>query len=113
MKYRERVLGLILVSPLCKAPSWTEWLCNKVPYLSTVFCYLCTKRIWINTLDNYSGTVQVMSNLLYYYGMCGVLKECLLYRYFSKVLKKSSSIISQFSLPTHSGNLWDLLFFFY
>ncbi|KAG4195049.1 hypothetical protein ERO13_A06G088900v2 [Gossypium hirsutum] len=26
MKYRQRVLGLILVSPLCRAPSWTEWL---------------------------------------------------------------------------------------
>ncbi|XP_020976760.1 pollen-specific protein SF21-like isoform X2 [Arachis ipaensis] len=24
MKYRQRVLGLILVSPLCKEPSWTE-----------------------------------------------------------------------------------------
>ncbi|KAL0338976.1 UNVERIFIED_CONTAM: protein NDL1 [Sesamum angustifolium] len=58
MKYRERVLGLILVSPLCKAPSWKEWLCNKV-----------------------------MSNLLYYYGMCGLLKECLLYRYFSKEVR--------------------------
>lgn len=33
--------------------------------------------------------VQVMSNLLYYYGMCGLLKECLLYRYFSKVLNVS------------------------
>lgn len=30
MKYRERVLGLILVSPLCKAPSWSEWIYNKV-----------------------------------------------------------------------------------
>lgn len=30
MKYRERVLGLILVSPLCKAPSWSEWFYNKV-----------------------------------------------------------------------------------
>jgi len=30
MKYKERVLGLILVSPICKAPSWTEWLYNKV-----------------------------------------------------------------------------------
>lgn len=30
MKYQERVLGLILVSPICKAPSWTEWLYNKV-----------------------------------------------------------------------------------
>jgi len=29
-KYRERVVGLILVSPLCKAPSWTEWFYNKV-----------------------------------------------------------------------------------
>ncbi|XP_051114266.1 protein NDL1-like [Andrographis paniculata] len=58
MKFRERVLGLILVSPLCKAPSWTEWLCNKV-----------------------------MSNLLYYYGMCGVLKDFLLYRYFSKEVR--------------------------
>ncbi|RWR77712.1 pollen-specific protein SF21 [Cinnamomum micranthum f. kanehirae] len=55
-KYRERVLGLILVSPLCRAPSWTEWLYNKV-----------------------------LLNLLYFYGMCGVLKECLLQRYFSKV----------------------------
>ncbi|CAA7402865.1 unnamed protein product [Spirodela intermedia] len=55
MKFRERVLGLILVSPLCKAPSWTEWLYNKV-----------------------------MANLLYFYGMCGLVKECLLQRYFSK-----------------------------
>ncbi|KAK1406863.1 hypothetical protein QVD17_38471 [Tagetes erecta] len=30
IKYRDRVTGLILVSPLCKAPSWTEWLYNKV-----------------------------------------------------------------------------------
>jgi len=29
-KYRERVLGLILVSPLCKTPSWSEWFYNKV-----------------------------------------------------------------------------------
>ncbi|TXG65889.1 hypothetical protein EZV62_007164 [Acer yangbiense] len=58
MKYKERVLGLILVSPICKAPSWTEWLYNKV-----------------------------LMNLLYFYGMCGVLKECLLQRYFSKELR--------------------------
>ena len=31
MKYRERVLGLILISPLCKGPSWSEWFYNKVP----------------------------------------------------------------------------------
>ncbi|XXG57193.1 hypothetical protein AAC387_Pa03g4413 [Persea americana] len=63
MKYRHRVIGLILVSPLCKAPSWTEWLYNKV-----------------------------MSNLLYYYGICGVLKECLLHRYFSKEVRGSGQV---------------------
>ncbi|KAK7272755.1 hypothetical protein RJT34_29576 [Clitoria ternatea] len=55
MKYRERVLGLILVSPICKAPSWTEWFFNKV-----------------------------MLYLLYFYGLCGLMKEFLLQRYFSK-----------------------------
>jgi hypothetical protein len=30
LKYRERALGLILVSPLCRAPSWTEWIYDKV-----------------------------------------------------------------------------------
>ncbi|KAI3935117.1 hypothetical protein MKW92_051446 [Papaver armeniacum] len=58
MKYKDRVRGLILVSPICKAPSWTEWLYNKV-----------------------------MLNLLYFYGMCGILKECLLQRYFSKEVR--------------------------
>ncbi|KAL6215329.1 hypothetical protein ACLB2K_014760 [Fragaria x ananassa] len=58
MKYRSRVMGLILVSPICKAPCWTEWLYNKV-----------------------------MSNLLYFYGMCGVVKEILLKRYFSKEVR--------------------------
>ncbi|XP_020405066.1 protein NDL1 isoform X1 [Zea mays] len=53
-KYRERVLGLMLVSPVCKAPSWSEWLYNKV-----------------------------LSNLLYYYGTRGLVKESLLQRYFS------------------------------
>ncbi|KAI8565423.1 hypothetical protein RHMOL_Rhmol03G0258000 [Rhododendron molle] len=63
MKYRERVLGLILVSPLCKTASWTEWLCNKV-----------------------------MSNLLYFYGMCGLMKELLLHRYFSKEVRGSAEV---------------------
>ncbi|GAU21446.1 hypothetical protein TSUD_32770 [Trifolium subterraneum] len=60
MKYKERVLGLILVSPICKGPSWTEWIYNKV-----------------------------LLNLLYFYGMCSLLKECLLQRYFSKELRCS------------------------
>ncbi|PNT66200.1 hypothetical protein BRADI_3g08430v3 [Brachypodium distachyon] len=62
-KYRERVLGLILVSPLCKAPTWTEWFYNKVE-----------------------------SNLLYYYGMCGLVKESFLQRYFSKFLDQRQSM---------------------
>lgn len=39
-KYRERVLGLILVSPLCKAPSWSEWFYNKV-----VIRYFASKNL--------------------------------------------------------------------
>ncbi|KAG0493909.1 hypothetical protein HPP92_004903 [Vanilla planifolia] len=62
-KYRDRVLGLILVSPMCKTPSWTEWFYNKV-----------------------------ISNLLYFYGMCGMVKGLLLQRYFSKELRGSSRV---------------------
>ena len=36
IKYRERVHGLILVSPICKAPSWKEWLFNKVLFESPI-----------------------------------------------------------------------------
>ncbi|KAI7999403.1 Protein NDL2 [Camellia lanceoleosa] len=36
IKYRERVLGLIIVSRLCKSASWTEWLYNKV--MSSLLC---------------------------------------------------------------------------
>ncbi|KAL2547908.1 N-MYC downregulated-like 1 [Forsythia ovata] len=63
MKYKERILGLILVSPLCRAPSWTEWFHNRV-----------------------------MSNLLYFYGMCELLKEYLLFRYFSKEVCGSAEV---------------------
>ncbi|XVE70568.1 hypothetical protein DITRI_Ditri10aG0082200 [Diplodiscus trichospermus] len=63
MKYRERVLGLILISPLCRAPSWTEWFYNKV-----------------------------MSNMLYFYGMRGLVKEFLLQRYFSKEVRGNAEV---------------------
>ncbi|XAR70805.1 hypothetical protein NMG60_11027807 [Bertholletia excelsa] len=63
IKYTQRVLGLILVSPLCKAPSWTEWLYNKV-----------------------------ISNLLHYYGMCSLVKELLLMRYFSKEVRGNMEV---------------------
>ncbi|KAK2968004.1 hypothetical protein RJ640_009213 [Escallonia rubra] len=63
IKYARRVNGLILVSPLCKTPSWTEWLYNKV-----------------------------LSNLLYFYGMCNLVKELLLLRYFSKEVRGSAEV---------------------
>ncbi|KAG5524711.1 hypothetical protein RHGRI_031401 [Rhododendron griersonianum] len=63
MKYTQRTLGLILISPLCKAPSWTEWLYNKV-----------------------------MSNLIYFYGMCSLVKDLLLMRYFSKEVRGSLQV---------------------
>lgn len=59
--HRDRVLGLILVSPLCRAPSWSEWLYNKL-----------------------------MGNVLYFYGMCNLVKDILLQRYFSQDLRTSA-----------------------
>jgi hypothetical protein len=86
MKYRQRVLGLILISPLCNAPSWTEWLYNKVPSLDPLmFCLQSSYPIFTLILNVILIYLQVLSNLLYYYGMCGVVKELLLKRYFSKV----------------------------
>ncbi|KAK9072013.1 hypothetical protein SSX86_008445 [Deinandra increscens subsp. villosa] len=55
IKYSERVTGLILISPICRAASWNEWFYNKI-----------------------------MSRLLYYCGMCDIIKELLIQRYFSK-----------------------------
>ncbi|KAG6498761.1 hypothetical protein ZIOFF_038483 [Zingiber officinale] len=60
---KDRVMGLILVSPLCKAPSWSEWLYSKI-----------------------------VSNLLYFYGMCGLVKDYLLQRYFSKEVRGNSQL---------------------
>jgi pimeloyl-ACP methyl ester carboxylesterase len=53
-KYPDRALGLILVSPVARSPSWTEWLHN-----------------------------QAMISLLYFCGMTGFVKERLFQRYFS------------------------------
>lgn len=64
LKQSERVLGLILISPLCRAPCWTEWFVNKL-----------------------------MVNLLYFYGMSNMVKDTLLGRYFSKDLVNSDSDI--------------------
>ncbi|XP_074573876.1 protein NDL1-like [Curcuma longa] len=78
IKYKERVLGLIVVSPLCKAPSWTEWLCNKV---------LC--------------------NFLYFYGMCGLIKDCLLQRYFSKEICGFTTQFPESEIAKACKNLLD------
>ncbi|KAL5980331.1 hypothetical protein ACLOJK_028239 [Asimina triloba] len=46
--------------------------------LHVVMCFGVTGGAYILTL------FAVVSNLLYFYGMCGLVKECLLQRYFSK-----------------------------
>ncbi|KAH0453970.1 hypothetical protein IEQ34_018294 [Dendrobium chrysotoxum] len=78
-RYQHRVIGLMLVSPLCKAPSWTEWFYNKV-----------------------------MSNLLYFYGMSGLIKDFLLQRYFSK-LTDFPLIPLQLLDERQSMNVWRFL----
>lgn len=61
-KYTDRALGLILVSPLARTPSWTEWLNN-----------------------------QALISLLYFCGMTGFVKEKLLQRYFSAEVRDASA----------------------
>lgn len=66
MKYKHCVIGLILVSPLCQAPSWTEWLLNKV----TSCLYLDSYR-----LDStYTCSSSILKSELY----AGVVKPTLL-----------------------------------
>ncbi|KAB5514106.1 hypothetical protein DKX38_028012 [Salix brachista] len=94
MKYRQRVLGLILISPLCNAPSWTEWLYNKVPSLDHLMICLRSSYLIFTLIFNVILIYfQVLSNLLYYYGMCGVVKELLLKRYFSKEARGSAQVL--------------------
>ncbi|KAJ7541971.1 hypothetical protein O6H91_10G083600 [Diphasiastrum complanatum] len=60
LKYQERVSGLILVSPICRSPSWTEWIQNKA-----------------------------MMNVLYFWGMCEYVQKKLLNRYFGETCRNS------------------------
>ncbi|KAI4377778.1 hypothetical protein MLD38_015356 [Melastoma candidum] len=55
MKYKDRVLGLILISPVCRSASWPEWFYNKLT-----------------------------SHILHYSGMSTIVKDILIKRYFSK-----------------------------
>lgn len=50
------------------------------------------------TIPRITCNLQVISNMLYFYGMCGLLKECLLQRYFSKVLLRSNIVSSSPSI---------------
>lgn len=50
------------------------------------------------TIPMITCNLQVISNMLYFYGMCGLLKECLLQRYFSKVLLRSNIVSSSPSI---------------
>ncbi|KAG0554805.1 hypothetical protein M758_12G123400 [Ceratodon purpureus] len=61
IKYRERAIGLILVSPICRKPTWSEWIYNKA-----------------------------MINILYYCGATSFVKDSLLQRYFSPEVRASS-----------------------
>ncbi|CAA6659109.1 unnamed protein product [Spirodela intermedia] len=70
MKYRERAAGLILVSPLCRAPSWTECL-------------------------------------LYFYGICGCVKELLILRFFSEEVRCGTEGAKSDALQACEG--YDLL----
>ncbi|KAH9761537.1 protein NDL2 [Citrus sinensis] len=54
--------------------------------LGAVMCMGVTAGAYILTL------FAVMSNLLYYYGMCGVVKELLLKRYFSKEVRGNAQV---------------------
>ncbi|KAH9799921.1 protein NDL2 [Citrus sinensis] len=62
-------------------------------YILTLFAAPCT---WVNpSFSSVQSTLldrMVMSNLLYYYGMCGVVKELLLKRYFSKEVRGNAQV---------------------
>lgn len=60
IKYRERAIGLILVSPICRKPTWSEWIYNKA-----------------------------IVNILYYCGATSFVKDSLLQRYFSQEVRAS------------------------
>lgn len=58
IKYSCRVLGLILVSPLCQGPCWIEWLYNKVKFLN-LLVILESKKKGVGTWGR-AGTVVIL-----------------------------------------------------
>ena len=65
IKYSERVNGLILISPICREPSWNEWFYNKVGYLVHFFhilrnflgLYVLNKSLVCSSCQNCSITM--------------------------------------------------------
>lgn len=58
IKHKERVLGLILISPLCKAPSWSEWFYYKVyNSLLPIIVYMTLQKGEIHTLHSYPDEI--------------------------------------------------------
>ncbi|KAG2694099.1 hypothetical protein I3760_08G125500 [Carya illinoinensis] len=70
-------------APLLSVNDLADQVAEVLDYfgLKEVICVGVTAGAYILTL------FAVLLNLLYFYGMCGVLKECLLQRYFSKELR--------------------------
>lgn len=78
MKYRQCVLGLILVSPLCKAPSWTEWLYNKVLFPSLKECVINIDVMFAEIFLIFAGDVKAALFLWHVWGGKGYPAEAVL-----------------------------------
>ncbi|KAL6006007.1 Protein ndl2 [Asimina triloba] len=79
-------LGAAAISselPVSSADDLADQVADVLDYfrLDVVMCFGVTGGAYILTL------FAVVSNLLYFYGMCGLVKECLLQRYFSKEVR--------------------------
>uniref|UniRef100_A0A6N2L2F8 Pollen-specific protein SF21 n=1 Tax=Salix viminalis TaxID=40686 RepID=A0A6N2L2F8_SALVM len=84
-------LGAATISPddpLLSADDLADQIADVLNYfgLDAVMCMGVTAGAYILTL------FAVLSNLLYYYGMCGVVKELLLKRFFSKEARGSAQV---------------------
>ena len=77
MKHRHRVHGLILISPICTAPCWTEWLYNKVVFLNerTIMIVFWFIGIILLTDFPYAGDVKFALFLWHVWGSEGVVAE--------------------------------------
>jgi protein NDRG1 len=94
IKYRERAIGLILVSPICRKPSWSEWIYNKVGVfgiqMQPEVSYSRSLLLWNDVLTSSQLVcLQAIINILYYCGATSFVKDALLQRYFSQEVRAS------------------------